>query len=165
VLAHCRAVEALAAAMADAAERNGLVVERDVVQAGALLHDIGRSVTQGIHHATVGAGLLRADGQWDPRTVLAVERHTGAGIDRAEAKQLGLPDGDYTPRSLEERIVAHADNLHSGDRRLTLAQLETKYQAKGLPHAWLKIRRLHDELCAEVGTDLEALRPAELPEP
>lgn len=167
VLAHCRAVEGLAAAMAEAGERQGLVVERGVVQAGALLHDIGRSVTQDVRHASLGAGLLRADGpgRWDPRTVQAVERHTGAGIDRQEAQALGLPEKDYTPRSLEERIVAHADNLYSGDRRLTLAQLQAKYEAKGLPQAWLKIRRLHEELCGELGVDLERLAPAELPAP
>jgi tRNA (cytidine56-2'-O)-methyltransferase len=165
VLAHCRAVEGLVAAMCDAAEANGLVAEREVAQAGALLHDLGRSVTQDVRHATVGASLLREDHRWDPRLVLAVERHTGAGIDPQEAAALGLPVKDYTPRSLEERIVAHADNLYSGDRRLTLAQLEAKYRAKGLPQAWLKIRRLHDGLCAELGVDLERLAPAELPDP
>jgi tRNA (cytidine56-2'-O)-methyltransferase len=164
VLRHCRCVEALALAMCECAERQGLAVDRDVVQQGALLHDVGRSVTQDVRHASVGADLLRKDG-WPKPVVLAVERHTGAGIDAAEAKALGLPVKDYTPRSLEEKIVAHADNLYTGDKRLTLAALRDKYAAKGLPQAWAKIEALHDELAAALGTDLERLAPTALPEP
>ena len=167
VLGHCRCVAALADAMCTCAERQGLAVDRAVVQQGALLHDVGRSVTQDVGHASAGADLLREDGAgaWDPRVVLCVERHTGAGIDAAEAKALGLPVKDYTPRTLEERIVAHADNLYSGDRRLTLGQLRAKYEAKGLPKAWAKIERLHRELCDALDADLEALAPSPLPPP
>jgi uncharacterized protein (TIGR00295 family) len=162
VLGHCRCVEALAAAMCGCAEDAGLEVDRSVVQQGALLHDVGRSVTQDVRHASAGAGLLRSDG-WDERVVLVVERHTGAGIDAQEAKALGLPVKDYTPQSLEEKIVAHADNLYSGDRRLTLAELEAKYRAKRLPRAWRRIQALHDELEDLLAVDLEELEPAPLP--
>lgn len=161
---HSRCVEALAAAMCDRAEARGLQVDRALVQAGALLHDVGRSVTQDVRHASAGAELLRRDGLPEP-LVLVVERHTGAGIDAAEAAALGLPAKDYTPQSLEERIVAHADNLYSGQRRLALAELRGKYLAKGLPAAWAKIERLHGELGRLLGADLEALAPAELPDP
>lgn len=164
VLRHCRCVEALALAMCDCAERVGVDVDRTVVQQGALLHDIGRSVTQDVRHAGIGADLLRKDG-WNESVVLAVERHTGAGIDPIEAKALGLPVKDYTPRSLEEKIVAHADNLYSGDKRLTLDALREKYAAKGLPRAWAKIEALHEELEHTLGTDLERLAPVALPEP
>jgi uncharacterized protein (TIGR00295 family) len=165
VLAHCRAVERLAAAMCDAAEAQGLEPDRATVHAGALLHDVGRSQAQDVRHATLGATLLRADGSWPDAVVRAVERHTGAGIGPEEAARLGLPPGDYTPRSLEERIVAHADNLYSGEGRLTLEALRRKYLAKGLPEAWARIERLHATLCAELGADLERLAPADLPDP
>jgi uncharacterized protein (TIGR00295 family) len=165
VLGHCRCVEALADAVCDCAEDAGLAVDRDVVRQGALLHDVGRSLTQDVRHATVGAELLRKDGPgaWDERVVLVVERHTGAGIDAPEAQALGLPVKDYTPRSLEERIVAHADNLYSGETRLTLDALEAKYRAKKLPRAWQKIQALHDELEDLLMVDLEELAPSELP--
>jgi uncharacterized protein (TIGR00295 family) len=164
---HCRCVEALALAMCDCAERQGHRVDREVVAAGALLHDVGRSLTQDVRHASIGAGLLRQDGPgaWDERIVLCVERHTGAGIEPHEAAQLGLPVKDYTPQSLEERIVCHADNLYSGERRLSLDLLRAKYQAKGLASAGAKIEALHRALSAELGADLERLQPLELPEP
>lgn len=161
---HCRCVEALAAAMCDCAEDAGLEVDRSHVHQGALLHDIGRSITQDIRHALVGADLLRQEG-WDPRVVLIVERHTGAGINPGEAADLGIPVKDYTPRSLEEKIVAHADNLYSGDKRLTLAELESKYRAKKLPKAWQRIQALHDELEDLLAVDLEDLESADLPPP
>lgn len=164
---HCRCVEALALAMCACAERRGLPVDRSVVSAGALLHDVGRGVTQDVPHAGVGADLLRADGPgaWDGRVVLCVERHTGAGIDAQEALALGLPVRDYTPRTLEERIVAHADNLHSGERRLGLAEVVAKYEAKGLAGAARKIEALHHALERELGAGLDTLEPAGLPEP
>ncbi len=164
VLAHCRCVEALAAAMCDRAEAAGHRVDRDLVQQACLLHDVGRSVTQDVRHASAGADLLRKAG-WPEPVVLAVERHTGAGIDAQEAAALGLPAKDYTPRTLEEKIVAHADNLYTGDKRLSLAALRGKYEAKGLPKAWAKIEALHAELTATLGTDLERLEPARLDEP
>lgn len=164
VLGHCRCVEALAVAMCDHAERQGLEVDRAVVQQGALLHDVGRSLTQDVRHASLGAALLRQD-HWPEPVVLAVERHTGAGIDAQEAAALGLPAKDYTPRTLEEKIVAHADNLYSGDKRLSLDALRAKYEAKGLPRAWAKIEALHAELTRTLGTDLERLAPSALLDP
>ncbi len=161
---HCRAVEGLAIAMCDAAEAVGLEPNRILVHQGALLHDIGRSITQDVHHASKGAALLRADG-WDEAVVRIVERHTGGGIDSTDAAALGLPVKDYTPRSLEERIVCHADNLFSGARRLSIAELGEKYRAKQLPAAWNKIVALHAALCDELGTDLERLDAVALPAP
>ncbi|HUR63943.1 MAG TPA: HD domain-containing protein [Candidatus Thermoplasmatota archaeon] len=164
---HCRCVEALALAMCACAERQGLAVDRAVVSAGALLHDLGRSVTQDVRHASVGADLLRADGKdaWDERVVLCVERHTGAGIDAQEAKALALPVKDYTPRSLEERIVCHADNLYSGEKRLSLGDALAKYEAKGLSAAGRKIAALHEALERELGTGLGTLEPIAMPVP
>jgi tRNA (cytidine56-2'-O)-methyltransferase len=153
--------------MCACAEQQGLPVDRAVVAAGALLHDVGRSVTQDVRHASIGAGLLRADGKdaWDERVILCVERHTGAGIDAQEAKALALPVKDYTPRTLEERIVCHADNLYSGERRLRLDDVLAKYEAKGLSSAGRKIAALHEALGRELDADLERLEPTALPAP
>ena len=41
-------------------------------------------------------------------------KHIGAGIPSDEAEILELPPGDYMPCTLEEKIVAHADNLING---------------------------------------------------
>jgi len=156
---HARAVAGLTLAFCDAAERQGLEPDRDVAVAAAILHDLGRTQVQDVRHASVGSRLLRDDGPqaWDARVVLAVDRHTGAGIDAAEAAALGLPVRDYTPKSLEERLVAHADNLAPDGRFLPAPELRAKYEAKGLGAAWARIERLHGSLCRELGADLEAV--------
>jgi uncharacterized protein len=93
--------------------------DRELVEAGALLHDIGRSRTHGIDHAVVGADILRREGV-DERIVNIVERHVGAGITEEEAVFLGLPRKDYVPKTIEEKIVAHADNLIGNKDRITI---------------------------------------------
>lgn len=159
------AVEGLAVAFCDAAERRGLEPDRTFVQAGALLHDIGRTQVQDVRHASVGAEILRGDGSWPPALVHVVERHTGAGIDAEEAARLKIPVKDYTPHSLEERIVCHADNLFTGDRRIPVAQLQAAYRGKGLEAAAAKLGALHESLGRELGADLDRLPSVSLPPP
>lgn len=165
VLDHVACVEALAVAMAERANAAGHDVDMDLVRFGAILHDLGRSVTQDPTHAFVGAELLRAEDA-DPRLVRIVERHTGAGLTAADAEGLGLPARDLLPETLEEKIVAHADNLWSGDKRVGLDHVREKYASKGLLESWGRITALHAELTETLGGDPQSLeveprRPAE----
>lgn len=115
VIAHCRAVTDCAL---EYAKRNP-EINFDLVLAGAMLHDIGRSSTHTIHHAQAGADLLRRMGYPE---VLAriVECHTGAGLTADECTLLGLAPRDCVPRTTEEKIVTHADNLIAGHRRVSI---------------------------------------------
>lgn len=149
LLKHVMAVKELAVKMA----RLSSADERLVI-AGSLLHDIGRTKTNGIDHAYAG-GLMLKELNVDDRVVRIVERHTGAGIPADEAKALGLPDRDFVPVTIEEKIVAHADNLHSGDQRIKLDELMDKYEKKQLFPALERIRALHLELKSLLGTDPE----------
>ncbi len=152
VLDHTACVTGLALAMADHAAANGQEVDGELIHAGAVLHDVGRSITQDPRHAFLGAELLH--GRGIPKAVVAiVARHTGAGLTADDAAGLGLPPKDLIPGTLEERIVCHADNLYSGTKRLALKQLEFKYRAKGLDAAWDRIDHLHAELTDVLGTD------------
>ena len=88
-------------------------MDHALVEAGALLHDLGRSVTHGIGHGAVGGELARGRGL--PLAVVRIiERHVGAGIPADEARELGLPEGVYVPESLEEKLVCYADKLAEG---------------------------------------------------
>ena len=57
-----------------------------------------------------------------------IERHIGAGITESEAEKLGLPKKSYVPETIEEKIVAHADNLTSGSREVDLDFVIAKWQ-------------------------------------
>jgi tRNA (cytidine56-2'-O)-methyltransferase len=151
IVTHCKAVCSLAVIIA---EKTGANIR--LVEAGALLHDIGRSRTQGMRHAIEGAQIAQDLGL-PHELVLIIERHMGAGIPQAEAVRLGLPGKDYVPRTLEEKIVAHADNLIDYDRRQPIEQEIQKAKAKGRVQLASRLRALHDELSAICGQDLDAL--------
>ena len=91
--------------------------DTDLIRKGALLHDIGRSRTHGITHAIEGVEIARGYGYSD-EVLNIIERHIGAGITAEEAVKLGLPEKSYVPETLEEKIVAHADNLISGTKEV-----------------------------------------------
>ena len=109
VIDHCKAV--CRKAMKIAANFDN--ADKDLIKKGALLHDIGRSKTHGITHAIEGVEIARKYG-YTSDVLNIIERHIGAGITEEEAIWLGLPKKSYLPQSIEEKIVAHADNLVSG---------------------------------------------------
>lgn len=115
VIDHCKAVYEKAMKIA----ANFDNVDEDLIRKGALLHDIGRSKTHGITHAIEGVKIAEKYG-YDKDVLNIIERHIGAGITEEEAEKLGLPKKSYVPQTLEEKIVAHADNLVSGSREVDI---------------------------------------------
>lgn len=101
-----------------------------LVEAGALLHDIGRSKTHEIDHAIVGAEIAKEMGMPE-RLVNIIEVHIGAGIPADEAIELGLPDKHYFAETIEEKIVAYADKLILGRREVPF---ETTVEGFALKH-------------------------------
>jgi uncharacterized protein len=114
VIAHAKAVTALALSFTGSP-----LVDRDLVLAGAMLHDIGRSTTHGISHAQQGAAIARSYGL-DPAIVSIIERHIGAGLTADECTLAGLIPKDCVPVTLAEKIVANADNLVHGHHAGTI---------------------------------------------
>lgn len=155
VAAHARTVAALAIEISEAVRAQGHAVDLGLVEAGALLHDIGRARTHGIDHASKGAAMLRDAGLPEP-VCRIVERHTGGGIDAKEAARLGLPAKDYTPRTIEERIVCAADNLVDGSKRQRIEAELADLRAQDLDAAAAKVAALHQDLTRLAGRDLDA---------
>jgi len=149
VVRHSLAVTDLSARIA----RKAGADER-LVEAGALLHDIGRSRTHGIRHGVEGVAIARAEGL--PESIQRIiERHLGGGIDKEEAIKLGLPPKDYSPETLEEKIVAHADNLIDRGKKQPIAHVIETLVQEGKPQVAKKVHRLHEELSDRCGVDLD----------
>ena len=129
-------------------------VDLDLVRAGALLHDLGRSRTHGMRHAVAGAELAMSLGLPEELQHI-IERHIGAGIESEEAKRLGLPPKDYLPLTIEEKIVAHADNLAGKDGKLKLADVLHDLELKGAAHVVPRMEALHRDLSALCGMDID----------
>jgi uncharacterized protein/tRNA (cytidine56-2'-O)-methyltransferase len=152
VVIHCCTVRAVAGEML-----NGIKgADKDLVVAGAMLHDIGRSVDNTIMHASVGADIVRTLGL-SHELVEIVRKHTGAGLDAQDVNDLGLPPGDYMPRTIEEKIVAHADNLVSDNRVVRHAHSVEKLRSKGALRGAERMEKLHWELSGIYGIDLDVI--------
>ena len=103
--------------------------DKELIKKGALLHDIGRSRTHGITHAIEGVKIAEGYG-YSEDVLNIIERHIGAGITESEAVKLGLPKKSYLPVTLEEKIVAHADNLISGSEEVDVDYAIRKWKRR-----------------------------------
>ncbi|ADZ10452.1 metal dependent phosphohydrolase [Methanobacterium lacus] len=148
VIAHSKAVSKKAVEIAKTySEKTDATVDVEQVKYGALVHDIGRSKTHSIQHAVVGAEILR-DLNFPECYINITLKHIGAGIPCEEAEELGLPKRDYIPSTIEEKIVAQADNLTSGTAEVDLTFVLKKWKESfGKNHPAIKrIKLLHEEL-------------------
>ncbi len=152
VIIHCCTVRVLADEIAKGIPSADPVL----VTAGALLHDIGRAVDHSIMHANVGADML-SDAGMPAELVDIVRKHTGAGLDAQDAIEMGLPEGDYIPSSIEEKIVAHADNMVSDNRLVYHEHSVDKLMTKGAVRGAERVEALHRELSTMYGEDLDVL--------
>lgn len=129
-LAHSRAVAALALRVSSALAGHGTVLDRRLINAGGLLHDLAKGRP---HHAQAGAAHLRSLGF--ARVAAIVEAHMDLDFSRGqldEAALVFLADKlirGTTPVSLEERFATALDRfrddpaaLAAARRRLATAQ-------------------------------------------
>jgi len=152
VIEHCKVVSQLAVRLARLAEQKGMEVDVDLVRIGGLLHDIGRSRTHGVEHGFVGSTIIDSYG-YSPAIARIAERHVGAGISSDETQKLGLPDRDFIPETLEEKLVCYADKLIEGKRRVPFDEaLDVLAKDLGSDHpAVQRLRNLHLELIRLIG--------------
>jgi uncharacterized protein len=119
---HSRRVRDKALAVTDALP--GERIDRDFIEAAALLHDIGVIETDApsihchgsqpyIRHGLIGRGMLEARGL--EQIGLVCERHIGTGITVGDIvhQHLPLPFREMLPESPEETVVCYADKFFS----------------------------------------------------
>ncbi|MBA3723423.1 MAG: HD domain-containing protein [Candidatus Levybacteria bacterium] len=121
VFTHCQIVQALAQQII---EHKKLTLNIPLVYAGALLHDIGTytfleqppEIGKATYykHPMEGSRILKYEGM--PEDICnVVEHHLGVGLseDQIIKRGLDLPIQDYSPTTIEERLVLYADKFHS----------------------------------------------------
>jgi uncharacterized protein len=145
VIDHCIAVADLAGEVAQKLQEKGLKINLQLVEAGALLHDLGRSKTHSVSHAVVGAEIAQSEGLPDS-VVKIIKRHVGGGITAQEAQQLGWPKDVYVPQTLEEKIVSYADKLIEQSRIAPVESTIDQLRSEGKPEAAERVRKLHEEM-------------------
>jgi uncharacterized protein len=145
VISHLIFTTQTAIAISKQLKKRKFKIKCDLVLAGAMLHDIGRCRTHDIDHGIVGGQILRQQG-YSEDLARIVENHLFAGIEKAEAMDLGLPPRDFLPETLEEKIIAYADNISKGGKFLTTEEVVdryTKYLDRSHP-VILRVRHLHN---------------------
>jgi len=153
VIRHCIAVSELAVKIAKLSKKP---VDVELVEIGGILHDIGRSKTHGITHAVEGAKIAKSLGLPD-EIVKIIMKHIGAGLDEAAAEKFKLPKNDYMPKTIEEKIIAHADNLLSGAKRIPVAETVERLVRAQDQVAAKRMLALHKELSELCGIDLDKI--------
>ena len=89
--------------------------------------------------------------------MLCIGRHIAAGFTAEEARELGLPEGDYTPVTLEDKVVSLADNLVSDRSIKTLAQAAERMRSKGFEMSAIRMLAIARELEALCGEDVDRI--------
>jgi uncharacterized protein len=152
VLAHSKAVQKMALEIAEKINAKGHDVDIEFIRTASLLHDIGRfrckpGTPESIRHGVAGAEIIREEGL-DEKYALVCERHLGAGISKEEVKErkLPLPERDYIPQTVEEKVIAHADNLLWGTKVKTIKDVVERFNKEVGEDAGRKTQALNDEL-------------------
>lgn len=138
--------------IANAFKAKGYRVDVKLVEAGALLHDLGRGQTHGIEHGAAGGQIARRLGM--PMEIAQIiERHVGAGLTQDEARRNNLPRGNYVPETLEEKIVCYADKLIEGSHEVGIeSTIENFSEELGADHSAIKrLKDLHAEMVSIIG--------------
>lgn len=125
-------------------------INRELVVVGALLHDIGRSKTHGFEHALIGGKILRNRG-YPPQLARICETHLLGGLDKEDALSVGLPEKDYIPETLEEKIVCLADKHMAGTKEVSIKERFDKWFEKyGKSSILLKSKKRVEEIQKEL---------------
>lgn len=135
-------------------------LRREVIEAAAMLHDIGIFLCDApgieckgkepyLRHGLLGADLLRSEGV-EEEIARVAERHTGAGITREEiiADDLPLPlDRCFLPETLLERLICYADKFFSKSGSMEEKSPEKVMEAMTRfgPESYARFRALHTE--------------------
>jgi uncharacterized protein len=143
-------VSQLAVEMAENCKQRGHQVNVQLVEIGALLHDIGRARTHSVHHAVAGAEIAKQLGLPE-QVIRIIKRHVGGGITPKEARKLGWPEDTYTPETLEEKVVSYADKLIEGSRRVPITNTIEELSQELPPSTIERIWKLHEEMLTLTG--------------
>ncbi len=150
VISHCLAVTDLALETAAKLQERGLKIDIQLVEAGAMLHDLGRVKTHTVDHAVIGGQIAQSIGLPDS-VVRIIKRHVGAGITSEEADWLGWPKDTYLPTTLEEKVVCYADKLIGQSKRTSIETEIERLQKENKPEAAERVRKLHKEITSLLG--------------
>ena len=139
--------EAVLNLILELAKRSKVELNLKIIKIGAILHDIGRSVTHNATHGVDGAKIAKSFNL--PKEIVnLIERHVGGGISKEEAEKLGIPKKDYIQQTNEEKLLSYADNCIDFDQVIPIGKTIEKFAKKhGEKHSATKLlKKLKDDV-------------------
>jgi|TARA_Y100000031_G_C8197853_1_gene374641 uncharacterized protein len=107
IIEHCKTVANLASKIADNLIKKGIKINKDLVIAGALLHDIERHKP---NHIESGTNLIKSLGY--PEVAQIIKHHSLYQIEKEEVQ----------PKTIEEKVVFYADKKIKGNKVTNLKE-------------------------------------------
>ncbi|MFX1233966.1 MAG: HDIG domain-containing metalloprotein [Promethearchaeota archaeon] len=122
----------------------------NLIEIGALLHDVGRAKTHGFKHAIIGAQILREHG-FSEKLARICETHILGGLDKIDAVSVNLPEREFLPQSIEEKIICLADKHMAGTREVSIEQRFNNWFVKyGKTQILIKAKKRIEDIQAEL---------------
>ena len=125
-------------------------VNMNLIEIGALLHDIGRTKTHDFKHALIGGKILRQRG-FSEKLARICETHILGGLDKDDARKFGLPIRNYLPETLEEKIICLADKHMAGTREVSIQERFNRwFQKYGRSKILIKSKKRIEKIQKEI---------------
>lgn len=140
VWGHSLIVRDIALQLADNLIKKGIKINKELVEIGTLVHDIGcydyyKKIDNMpyILHGVRGYEILKNE-SFEEEIARIATIHLGVGLikENVLANNLPLEAKDYIPITLEEELVAYADNFHSKKGPVFINFSEAKEKLAGL---------------------------------
>lgn len=153
VFTHCKIVRDIALQII---ETESLSVNKDLVVAGALLHDIGTykfirqyeetGTSKYYQHALEGCIILLNEGLSEEITNLVLH-HMRVGLTKEAVlhEKLDIPAEDYSPTTIEEKLVMYADKFHSKTPKFNSYESYKKFISQFGEEQVVKLEALAEE--------------------
>ena len=150
IINHSIAVADKALEIAQKLKGNGVTLDINLVEIGALLHDIGRSKIHGWHHAIEGGEIIREKG-FSEKIARIAETHILGGLSKKDCEILALPVNRYIPETIEEKIVCYADKLTKGSIYISVEDrfniwIEDHGQTQILKNSRKRVKKIEKEI-------------------
>ena len=156
VLEHSQIISKHCLRVARKIKNNGYRVNLDLVQIGALLHDlamplIDKEITR-CQHGFFAGKVLRKLGY--PEIAKIAERHYGNGLSKEEIieNNLPLPKENFIPQTIEEKIVNLVDRLSNP---VALREKKLIEEVKSPKTQWTRFQKMGNELTQMAKCNIE----------
>ena len=138
VISHLKAVCDFSEKVMDIVEKRGIKINRELVKAAALLHDVKKLSP---NHEFTGSEYIKSLGY--PEVAVLIKKH---GLSK-------LDDEDFIPKTWEEKIIFYSDKRLKNDKIVSVDErfedIRKRYKRDIVEHEYQLTKKIEKELLGE----------------